>query len=665
MKYPVYLLFLLALVVLPFSSAEGSPLITSIEPAIAPSSGGTVVTINGIGFAGVNAVNFGNTPAMSFNVMTDNVITATTPAHIPQVVSVSVLTSTESSPLTSDCYFTFQGSRTIYLANCAVNTFSVIDAATDTVIATPTVGSQPNALASLPDGTKVYIANFNDGTVSVIDAATQTVTSSITLGGTPNATAITPDGAKAYVVNLIDNNVGVIDIATNTATSIAVGDLPVTVAIIPDGTKAYVANLNGNTISAINIATQAVVSIIVGNNPMAIAITPDGSKAYVVNSGDGTVSVINTVTDLILATIPVGEMPLDIAITPDGSRAYVTNATDDTVSVINTATNSIISPSPISVGGLPNAIAITPDGTKAYVANFSEGTVSVINLVSNMVSTTITVGISPLAIAITPEGTKAYVINFDSNTVSVINTITDTIIGMPIPIGDQTTAIAIPPDQAPLAKFKANVALADLVSTFDASASVSPIGTIASYSWDFGDGNTATTSLPTITHIYSVPGTYLVSLRVTNSAGTSIQQIFNISSFFNTFSNANNSTFITHQGGPTALATQLITVLPPPPPVLLLPPRDLQGKQVKNIFAMQTEYINILTWKVPFRGITPVAYRMYRDPALTKLVVEISANERLRFEDRYRKKGKTYHYFVVSVDEAGNVSVPAKLSVRK
>ena len=54
---------------------------------------------------------------------------------------------------------------------------------------------------------------------------------------------------------------------------------------------------------------------------------------------------------------------------------------------------------------------------------------------------------------------------------------------------------------------------------FDATASRPATGrTIASYAWNFGDGNTASGSL--VTHRYSAPGAYSVTLTVTDDAGT-------------------------------------------------------------------------------------------------------------------------------------------------
>jgi len=60
---------------------------------------------------------------------------------------------------------------------------------------------------------------------------------------------------------------------------------------------------------------------------------------------------------------------------------------------------------------------------------------------------------------------------------------------------------------------------------FDASASYDPEGMPLTYYWEFGDGETAVTTQPTITHIYAQEGNYTVTLIVNDSVQNSTPSI--------------------------------------------------------------------------------------------------------------------------------------------
>src|SRR5229473_1136359 len=68
-----------------------------------------------------------------------------------------------------------------YITNQSSSTVSVIDTATDTVIATIPVGLTPFGVAVKPDGSKVYVTHECANAVSVIDTATNTVSAMIPL----------------------------------------------------------------------------------------------------------------------------------------------------------------------------------------------------------------------------------------------------------------------------------------------------------------------------------------------------------------------------------------------------------------------------------------------------------------------------------------------------
>ena len=74
---------------------------------------------------------------------------------------------------------------------------------------------------------------------------------------------------------------------------------------------------------------------------------------------------------------------------------------------------------------------------------------------------------------------------------------------------------APPPNQPPTAAF--TPAADGMTVGFDGTASSDPDGTVSSYAWAFGDGTTGTGANPT--HTYADPGTYDVTLTVTDDDG--------------------------------------------------------------------------------------------------------------------------------------------------
>ena len=79
-----------------------------------------------------------------------------------------------------------------------------------------------------------------------------------------------------------------------------------------------------------------------------------------------------------------------------------------------------------------------------------------------------------------------------------------------------TDGSTVVPNQPPTAAFTNSVD--KRTGTFDATTS-SDDGTITSYDWSFGDGQTAKTTTPTTTHVYAAPGSYTATLKVTDDKG--------------------------------------------------------------------------------------------------------------------------------------------------
>jgi YVTN family beta-propeller protein len=381
-----------------------------------------------------------------------------------------------------------------------------------------------------------YVANMGDNTVTPINLATNTAGTPIPVGNGPAAIAITPDGATAWVLGENDGTLTPINTATNTpGTKIQLtANDPVALAITPDGRKAYVAGHGSSffgaaTVTPVDLVTRTAKAPVPFNfaGPTAIAISPDGSKAYVASDEDGGVEVIDTVTDTVVDGFnDGGGHALSETITPDGASLYLPQFTFNSVNEVGTLAPNAVSQDVGGPGGLGDLyqlsrdVALSPDGAVEYITDLH-------GLHRRDASTFQSVAISSgglFAPAITPDGSEGYLTDSAANTVTPFDASTLTL-GTPIPVGTDPWAIAITPDQAPVARLSVKAQPIGTPTTFDASASTVTFGTIASYAWDFGDGTTATTTTPTTTHTYT-SGSYTASVTETSSGGTSTAVVF-------------------------------------------------------------------------------------------------------------------------------------------
>ena len=320
---------------------------------------------------------------------------------------------------------------------------------TFTVNAINAIGTGPASASSNsvtptapPPSLFAYITNQGSNNVSVIDTATNTVVATVAVGNQPFGVAVNSAGTRAYVTNQSSNNVSVIDTAGNTVVAtVAVGTNPRGVAVNPAGTRAYITNEGSSNVSVIDTAgNSAVATVAVGTSPHGVAVDPTGTRAFVANSGSNNVSVIDTASNTVVATVAVGSFPYGIAVDPAGTRAYVTNRLSNSVSVIDTASNTVIAT--VVAGSDTIGIAVNPAGTRAYATNIASNNVTVIDTATNSVVATVAAGTQPIGVAINSAGTLAYVANAGSNSVSVIDTTTNTVVAT-VAVGTNPTAFGL------------------------------------------------------------------------------------------------------------------------------------------------------------------------------------------------------------------------------
>jgi DNA-binding beta-propeller fold protein YncE len=192
----------------------------------------------------------------------------------------------------------------------------------------------------------------------------------------------------------------------------------------------------------------------------------------------------------------------------------------------DTVAGAATTPATISAGSQPQFLAINPVRDEAYVTNFAIDQLTTLDLALGVQGPLINpVGDEPYGVAVTPDGTRALVANSTSGDTSIVNLDTDTLADT-IDTPTDSYQVAISPNQPPTASFTTTRPVAGRATTFDASASTDPEGNgISEYIWDFGDGQTQTTTQPVVQHTYAQGGSVTATLRLTDAAGCASEGI--------------------------------------------------------------------------------------------------------------------------------------------
>jgi YVTN family beta-propeller protein len=386
------------------------------------------------------------------------------------------------------------------------------------------------AVPAVAQAGDMFVPNYTSQTVSVVNTTTNTVIHTIKFGsGGPWALAVAPDGKTAYEVNYDSNKMIPITVATykkGAAIKLPGGTkgAPFAAAITPNGKQAYVVERGSGMLVPVNLVKRTAGKPISVGVASSLAITPDGKTVYVAASSLDEVVPVSTATDTAGPPIPV-VAPQFVSVTPNGKTVWV-QSTDGDLIAISTATNTtgtrIIGLSTDS----PFGLAISPSGKMAYWSDYEDDVVYPVKLSKRRVGSAIPVGDGSEFPTLTPNGKTLYTSNYSDcsgGRLTPISPATNTP-GGPITVGSGPGQLGIVPNQGPKAAFTSTVS--GLEVSLNAKASSDSDGKVVKYVWGFGDGTSATTNSATTGHTYSRPGSYKVTLTVTDNEGCSTTQVF-------------------------------------------------------------------------------------------------------------------------------------------
>jgi YVTN family beta-propeller protein len=274
-----------------------------------------------------------------------------------------------------------QTNNRVFCADLGPDVVSVIDGATDSVIANVHVGSISLNLCHNYLDNKVYCARFDGYGVTVINGATNAVLAQVATPYQPfGKLCFNPRDDKVYCTS--SDSIGyltVIDGETDSSSRLVLGR-----GVSPSGlcydavqNRVFCSDNAHGSVIMIDCATDTVVgTVMVGNSPSVLCYDSSMNRVYCTNGGNDNVSVIDAGSNLVIATVPVGHQPRALLYDSIHNKVYCANSGSNDVTVIDGLTDSVIRT--IAVGQFPNALLQNPPRNRVYVTNRDDSSVSVL-----------------------------------------------------------------------------------------------------------------------------------------------------------------------------------------------------------------------------------------------------------------------------------------------
>ncbi|MBN1147539.1 MAG: beta-propeller fold lactonase family protein [Anaerolineales bacterium] len=350
---------------------------------------------------------------------------------------------TQSAALHSSAIALTSDGATLVVANPDSNTVTLVDTASQSVIAEVGVGVDPRTVAIDDSLGRAYVADRGSDQVTVVDLATRAVLDHIPVGYRPYGVVVSPDGGRLYVAEQGSDRLNVIDTdSLSSLFQVSLGDRPSGLALSQDGRYLYVTHLLSGQISVLDLDPYTVYLPLLFDLPFddgALAERPAQNEAQLQPSSASH-------SEYLQFEIPLwsdSNLLQSIVLHPDGQKAYIPHTrsnsankalTFDTtvfplVSLVDLATHEHLVGQQLDLGtldppgvGLPFDAALTPDGGELWVVNAASNDVSVLDLGTRQLVAHIEVGDNPRGIVISLDGVEAYVNNTLAGTVSVLDT---------------------------------------------------------------------------------------------------------------------------------------------------------------------------------------------------------------------------------------------------
>ena len=188
-----------------------------------------------------------------------------------------------------------------------VATRSLIDTASDHVVASIDVGANPHGLAISDDGSRVLVSGWGSNEAEVIDTSTGRVIGSVPVAQPHNGT-LSRDVRVGWVASQKQDATALVrlDLAMwKEVARVPLNETPRGLELSPDGRRIFFTLAGVNAIQVLDTTTNQ----IVGASPHYPPFTPDGRWALAVVQGPGELGILNTANNTLAGLVLLGKAP--------------------------------------------------------------------------------------------------------------------------------------------------------------------------------------------------------------------------------------------------------------------------------------------------------------------------------------------------------------------
>jgi YVTN family beta-propeller protein len=316
----------------------------------------------------------GATPlALCYNSANDKVYSANRHAGTVTVIDAATNDVIATVPVAESRYDICYNAQ-LNRVYCGVYVISVIDGSTDSVVATID-GASAYVLIYNPQNNKVYGGGTGPD-VTVIDCEGDSVLPAIPAWGSPLAFCCNSQNNKVYYAAKFGDHVGIIDGATDSLLAelpLSPGAAPRALCYNPQNNKVYCSATDDDRVVVIDGDSDSIVAEVQVDRPVAICCNQQGTKVYVALNFGG-IAVIDCATDSVVATVPTQTNPEAILHNPMSNKVFCASLT--MVTVIDAAADTVLRT--IEVGRGLADLSHGPTQNRVYVASANDAAISVL-----------------------------------------------------------------------------------------------------------------------------------------------------------------------------------------------------------------------------------------------------------------------------------------------